>query len=368
MCFCSVPDLSSWNGSISQKWRRLRRCCSSLRASSTRTTAEPCRDSLLDNNKSPHILVNLSSSLRLPNSKKNSVQEVLRSKLNSINVGLRKRRALSVQEVFASPSHDRPTFYVPSPAAKSSSNDSEPTSLPIIDGRNLIEANSKVEKDRGRPRSRYREIGSKEPIINNDHGYHSYDSRGYDSLPLEPEPDYDDPPWTNNPQTRNGNPSSRRRWSVVEGLMRIGSPSYEPDSGPASIPFEVPLQAHTDKNMEGTKNKIPKAKLFGSKHPERARSHSPVKNKNTKLQNGTKMSNARNTRVITSKSHYGFTSSEQRQEVGKSVDHGRISKEHKQVRNVVRLSREHLFYNGPHKNSKLRFIATKAIASPQYSC
>lgn len=318
-----------------------------MRASSTHTSAEPCRDALLDNNKSPHILVNLNSSLRLPNTKKNSVQEVLRSKLNSINVGLRKRRALSVQEVFTSPTHDQPTFYVPSPAAQSSLNDSEPTSLPSISvGCDLIESNSKVENNRGRPRSRYRDIGSGEPTrptqatISNDHGYHSYDSQGYDSLPLEPEPDYDDPPWTNNSQTRN--PSSQRRWSVVEGLIRFSNSlhsskvqSYEPDSGPASIPFEFALQTPDDKNVKTTKNKIPKAKLFGSKHPERARSHSPVKNKNTKLQNGTKKSNTKNTKVITSKSHYGFMSSEQRQEVSKSVDHGRMNKEHKQVCNIV---------------------------------
>ncbi|XP_058459291.1 histone-lysine N-methyltransferase Suv4-20-like [Malaya genurostris] len=61
-----------------------------------------------------------SASMRLPGQKTsiNEVQQLLRSKFNRIHAGLRKRRALSVQEVFQMPglaTPTKPTFYVPSP-------------------------------------------------------------------------------------------------------------------------------------------------------------------------------------------------------------------------------------------------------------
>lgn len=61
-----------------------------------------------------------SASMRLPGQKTsiNEVQQLLRSKFNRIHAGLRKRRALSVQEVFqmpGTPTPTKPTFYVPSP-------------------------------------------------------------------------------------------------------------------------------------------------------------------------------------------------------------------------------------------------------------
>ncbi|XP_021710874.1 uncharacterized protein LOC5565736 isoform X2 [Aedes aegypti] len=61
-----------------------------------------------------------SASMRLPGQKSsiNEVQQLLRSKFNRIHAGLRKRRALSVQEVFQMPAQTtptKPTFYVPSP-------------------------------------------------------------------------------------------------------------------------------------------------------------------------------------------------------------------------------------------------------------
>lgn len=303
-----------------------------MRASSTHTSPEACKDTLLDKNGSPQILVNLSSSLRLPNSKKASVQDVLRSKLNRIHVGLRKRRALSVQEVFSSPTHEQPTFYVPSPSGKNKLNESEPISLPILNDCDIKSPNIK-EKHRSRSRTRNRNSVTVEPTAVNDNGYHSYESQEYASLPFEPEPDYDDPPWKNTNQIRNT--ASQRRWSVIDGLIRINNPSqskvqYEIDSGPPSIPFHVsPNIIKPDKNNVN-KNKIPKAKLIDNKHTERARSHSPAKNKNAAL-NTTKRPNIRNTKVITSKSHYGFMNSGQRPDVGQSFDHGRMNREHKQV-------------------------------------
>lgn len=101
--------------------------------------------------KFPGLKAFKSASMRLPG-QKSSLQEVhqmLRNKFNRLNVGLRKKRTLSVQEVFQqSPSSQQssarntPTqFYVPSPVASNkmysddntsnrSSTSNEPTSLP----------------------------------------------------------------------------------------------------------------------------------------------------------------------------------------------------------------------------------------------
>lgn len=67
------------------------------------------------------------------------IQHVLRSKFSKINAGIRKRKALSVTEVFPPQKDNASNFYVPSPLTSSSSNQtfeenrfdsSEPTSLP----------------------------------------------------------------------------------------------------------------------------------------------------------------------------------------------------------------------------------------------
>ncbi|XP_062562132.1 uncharacterized protein LOC134225797 isoform X2 [Armigeres subalbatus] len=70
--------------------------------------------------KLPSLKTFKSASMRLPGQKSsiNEVQQLLRSKFNRIHAGLRKRRALSVQEVFQMPAQTtptKPTFYVPSP-------------------------------------------------------------------------------------------------------------------------------------------------------------------------------------------------------------------------------------------------------------
>lgn len=308
-----VTDFSSWNGSISQRWRRLRRCCASLRASSSQSSPEPCRDALLDG-QNKHILVSTphgSSSLRLPNSKKGSVQEVLRSKLNRINVGLRKRRALSVQEVFSSPTHEESTFYVPSPVV---------TRIPNLNGDSRVVINScdipQQRKSAGGHQSRSRtRVNSTDATVANDYGYHSCDSQGYDSLPFEPAPDYDD-------SIRIPHPSPRR-WSVVDGLIKYSNIQ------PSKKPTET-----TKMTLETINNKIPKVKLGSSKHQERARSHSPKKHLTKSSGNLTKESYAvdSNSKVVVSKSHYEFTSGEQRPEVS---DYGRMNKEHRQVCSII---------------------------------
>ncbi|XP_034939266.1 pro-interleukin-16-like [Chelonus insularis] len=149
-------DLSLWNKSISQRWRKLRRRCSvqetpepqeesliqdggskigiihGVRSTPTSREASPAPKSSRDRN-SPKKLLQ-TSSLRLPGANKGiaDIQNVLRSKLSKINAGIRKRKALSVSEVFP-PKDNVSNFYVPSPLSSSTSDkyDSsvEPTSL-----------------------------------------------------------------------------------------------------------------------------------------------------------------------------------------------------------------------------------------------
>lgn len=305
----------------------MRKCCASLRASSSQNSPEPCTDALLEG-QNKHILVSTphgSSSLRLPNAKKGGVQEVLRSKLNRIHVGLRKRRALSVQEVFSSPTHEQPTFYVPSPVVTRIPNlngNSGAKSLPVIDSCDIPQQRKPAEGHRSRSRTR---VSSTDTTAANDYGYHSCDSQGYDSLPFEPEPDYDESSWSRAPQP------SPRRWSVVDGLIRYKN------SQPSKSPSET-----TKVTLETINNKIPKVKLGNGKHQERARSHSPAKKHLTKSSgNLTKelLTKDSNSKVVVSKSHYGFTSGEQRPEV---ADYGRINKEHRQVCNTIQRLNEKL--------------------------
>ncbi|KAK2576885.1 hypothetical protein KPH14_005511 [Odynerus spinipes] len=151
--------LNLWNKSISQRWRKLRRRCSvqetsepqealiqggttqgvihAVRSTPASREASPAAKSLQDGN-SPKKLLQ-TSSLRLPGTTKGiaDIQHVLRSKFSKINAGIRKRKALSVTEVF-SQKDNASNFYVPSPLTSSTSqsfdserfDSSEPTSLP----------------------------------------------------------------------------------------------------------------------------------------------------------------------------------------------------------------------------------------------
>ncbi|XP_034171818.1 uncharacterized protein LOC117600459 isoform X1 [Osmia lignaria lignaria] len=152
-------DLNLWNKSISQRWRKLRRRCSvqetsepqealiqggttqgviqAVRSSPASRESSPAAKSLQDGN-SPKKLLQ-TSSLRLPGTTKGiaDIQHVLRSKFSKINAGIRKRKALSVTEVF-SQKDTASNFYVPSPLTSSTSQNfngecydsSEPASLP----------------------------------------------------------------------------------------------------------------------------------------------------------------------------------------------------------------------------------------------
>lgn len=325
-----------WNGSISERWRRFRKTCSaSLRTNfSSGSTSTPINSSstppsqthhrnqrplheddedflLGDSTSSPRPirvirtnhtdtqqtqnsspaqkpmeprifnLLTTTSSLRLPSkTKKNSVQEVLRLKLNRIQVGLRKRRALSVQEVFhPNPQYENPTFYVPSPTddrhhprncsdgpAKRPSS----TSMPLLDC-----SEDDPPSERGRTRCRYRDIRlTDNDTARGDYGYHSYDDSsqtGYDSLPFEPEPDYDDT-ITTPVETK---PPRAKRHSIIDGLFKFKS------------------EDATREYMETPK--IPKARLIinPSAINARARSHSPQQPKiASKLFSGVRKSSA----------------------------------------------------------------------------
>ncbi|CAG5100948.1 Similar to PDZD2: PDZ domain-containing protein 2 (Homo sapiens) [Cotesia congregata] len=139
---CESKDLSLWNKSISQRWRKLRRRCSvqeisehqdesliqgasrvgvihGVRSTPTSREASPAPKSR--DRCSPKKLLQ-TSSLRLPGTSKGiaDIQNVLRSKLSKINAGIRKRKALSVTEVFP-PKDNVSNFYVPSPLSSSTS-------------------------------------------------------------------------------------------------------------------------------------------------------------------------------------------------------------------------------------------------------
>nr|XP_023013078.1 uncharacterized protein LOC111503089 isoform X2 [Leptinotarsa decemlineata] len=244
------------NGSISQKWKRLRKCCASLRGVSVHDS-ETSKSTLLESS-TPHILVNTphtTSSLRIPNtSKKSSVQDILRAKLSQIHVGLRKRRALSVQEFFQSPSQEKPTtFYVPSPSP------------------DINTAQTR------RPRSRQRTVNSFTFSPSQSKEYIKCHSGEWDRLPYEPPPDYDvdeKPP--------------NRRWSVV---------TFN----------KAPEKTQT--KIEHVNIKIPKTKL--NKPFDRARSQSPSCNKE---QTKSIRCEQGNRRVTNSKSHYELIGARQKPE------------------------------------------------------
>lgn len=140
-----------WSHNISQGWRRLRRRCSRLRAGSSVREGSPLdstdRDSPIpaesrskysllsdngeeaENEERPQecsgklslrnrVKILKSSSVRAGGSSVQELQRSLRGGLGRLQAGLRRRRALSVQDVFCS----HATFYVPSPMG--------PTSLP----------------------------------------------------------------------------------------------------------------------------------------------------------------------------------------------------------------------------------------------
>lgn len=89
-----------------------------------------------------------SASMRLPGQKSSiqEVQQLLRNKFNKINAGLRKRRALSVQEVFHRSSSQPPPAVVPATKIQKPSQFYVPTP---VDGENAITNNNYKDSDNG---------------------------------------------------------------------------------------------------------------------------------------------------------------------------------------------------------------------------
>ncbi|KAK9889252.1 hypothetical protein WA026_004529 [Henosepilachna vigintioctopunctata] len=297
------------NGSISQRWRRLRNCCSLRGFKGHDSQSEATRTSLLENS-SPQTLVSTpqaTSYRRLPGAKKTSVQDVLRAKLNSIHVGLRKSRGLSVQEVFSGNFNDskQPKFYIPSPVSATSGSNS--VSISVTD--------SPVQREgsdaRRRTRFRRRSVNSLNYGLERDCGYDSCESQLYDSLPFEPPPDYDVV------EEKSFNKNSRR-WSVV-GSLPVSNKHLSNNQIPNTNKFD----------LETANIKIPKTKL-NKKHFERARSHSPGKREQNTKSQGTDGSKYPPSKVVNSKTHYELNGKKQRPEVNHSSGCDRMNSTYKQ--------------------------------------
>lgn len=164
-------DSADWESNV-QKYENMSDRRSARIQYFTGTDGNGNRKNSLENDrkeiKFPGLKAFKSASMRLPG-QKSSLQEVhqlLRNKFNRLNVGLRKKRTLSVQEVFPGPCNQpgcpsSPQFYVPSPTAgnKIYNNESStgPSSLPfyISNGDSATQApnNSNVNIDSFRANS-----------------------------------------------------------------------------------------------------------------------------------------------------------------------------------------------------------------------
>lgn len=170
--------------------------------------------------------------------------------MNRLHSGLKKRRALSVQEVFTGSNQQpsqQPTFYVPSPLHCDRVPSHEYKSLPDYDSdqptSHRAKLNAKEDKDR---RGRIIHSCSFDVIESgrgrkqaSDVGYHSIDSNtsldevdttvannkdldrsaSFRTAPEEPKPDYDDDVRSSRKHI------SMRRWSVTNGLSYGNLPS-----------------------------------------------------------------------------------------------------------------------------------------------
>lgn len=127
-----------------------------------------------------HILVSTPRCLRLSNLKKAGVQEALRTKFNRIQQGLSKKRDLLVQGASGVTTYEQPTFYIPTPLAclepELSSNRQHTPELDL-EVKPLLARKSSL------------------PIEHNVRAsFIDGGSQICDSIPIEPEPDYDDIP------------------------------------------------------------------------------------------------------------------------------------------------------------------------------
>lgn len=377
------PDLGTWNNSISQRWRRLRKCCSSFKSIGVQSGSgggnchlSPQREKLLVPDQTKYAVVSKanstngdkyelspsSSSVRLQKKtgSVHEVQQLLKSKFNRLQSGLKKRRALSVQEVFTGSNQQpnkQPTFYVPSPLEgcdrvpakhdyKSLPGYADPNpNTKDIDNECDYNSHYRIIHSSSfdvlqQPKSNRRGNGTGAGVgagLGLDFGYHSIESHvseadrqeidrsrtasfrsvraHHDGPPDEPEPDYEDdlaPPKRN----------TMRRWSVTNGLgyrhlsrfestNRAGRPQIEweapPDNGPTSLPYNdvngPPAPDHS--KPDPPKRTLPKICSFG-KSRERTRSHSPSSRKKDQKTTPPVESTAKDAKFQSSKSAYDF--------------------------------------------------------------
>lgn len=147
-------DLSVWNKSLSQRWRRIRRRCSSFTTTSATHTNSPethlQKQFLLDTSassvESPRVVCATDSPSPLRNTKDTEaskcnadesgtapasangladVSHLLRTKFNKFQNGFRKRRAMSVHESLCVKDAHQTTFYVPTPLEGEADEDEE---------------------------------------------------------------------------------------------------------------------------------------------------------------------------------------------------------------------------------------------------
>ncbi|KAJ9580448.1 hypothetical protein L9F63_024374, partial [Diploptera punctata] len=225
--------LAVLNKSISQRWRRLRRRCSSF------TTPSAGGERLVPQTQETNMPREESTPLRT------TAGEILRSKLNRLHAGLRKRRAVSVHEM----SRNQPTFYVPSPLTR------DTTSLPPYNYRsNDNHGKSVCDEFPPRTVSVDSRNGERDKIDYDSYGNCDENSRCRRKSSSSPPPDAG----YHSIETERRS----RRWSVADAVKEeepcfmIGgrvTPQQKQltpaDSGPTSLPYS--LQEEEEDEMRG---------------------------------------------------------------------------------------------------------------------
>ena len=117
-----------WNKSLSQRWRRIRRRCSSFTSGNVDMDSS---DSQLQNQylletkdtsiESPRVLCTSPIDSSFTSKKSNTTTSAIRKEFNKLQNGFRKRRALSVHESISGHNKNHATFYLPMPSLNNQS-------------------------------------------------------------------------------------------------------------------------------------------------------------------------------------------------------------------------------------------------------
>ncbi|XP_049964431.1 pro-interleukin-16-like [Schistocerca serialis cubense] len=247
-------DLALWNKSISQRWRRLRRRCSSFTTPTSTSPGSGQQERLLEAPATPvqvkaasaprhaHMASALSRSAERLDARQRAAEPEEAATpggggstpgrgggsvplLRRLHAGLRKRRALSVHEpAVTAPLPPPPatsvstTFYVPSPLVE------EPTSLPPTLG-GCSRRSSGRGTSTGTDSDSTGTASSCSASGAADHGYHSIER------PPASQPPHEHPP-----------PPRAFAIGGVVSRQAAETPLPPPDSGPASLPPDDDLQ------------------------------------------------------------------------------------------------------------------------------